>query len=151
MSVTISKANSNDIPIIINLMQEHARYEKAEFLTENLHDRLVDELDCPDPRSLIFIARNKSMPAGYCALNREFSAWKCKEYMHMDCLYVTEQMRGRKIGLQLLNVAIQTATDQGLGELQWQTPLWNTKAIHFYQGLGASCSEKLRFTYNLSG
>ncbi|MCX4819308.1 GNAT family N-acetyltransferase [Streptomyces sp. NBC_01142] len=46
----------------------------------------------------------------------------------------------------LMDAVTAEALALGLDEVQWQTPSWNEGAITFYDRLGASSKERLRFT-----
>jgi GNAT superfamily N-acetyltransferase len=54
--------------------------------------------------------------------------------------------RGRSVGRLLVDAVAQWCREHGLGELQWQTPVWNEDAIRFYRQLGASDRAKAQFT-----
>lgn len=130
-------------------MEEHALYEKACFDSTCLAPRLAAAMQGEAPRLTIFVAKKNLTSIGYCSLTREFSSWKGNEYLHMDCLFVSRQMRGLKIGKMLFKKATIHAKNIGIGELQWQTPEWNDGATRFYQSLGATSNRKRRFQYQV--
>ena len=66
-------------------------------------------------------------------------------YLYIDCLYLTAEVRGKSLGKQLMNTAKSYAASLGISQLQWQTPVENTKAISFYKKLGAAHKNKQRF------
>jgi len=84
---------------------------------------------------------------GYCSLSREFSTWEGEDYLHMDCLFVTAEARGLKLGEALFQATKEYALEHQLSEIQWQTPEWNKGAARFYHRNGAASSTKLRFCY----
>ena len=145
MKAIIKRAIAEDLSDIIGLMQEHAEFERAPFDAISLDKKLKIALVGKAPKVFIFIAQVNKITVGYCSLVREFSSWKGEEYMHMDCLYINEKVRGLRIGQQLIDTAFQFTRNQDIFELQWQTPAWNENAIRFYQRLGVHSNNKLRF------
>ena len=63
----------------------------------------------------------------------------------MDCLYLREEARGAGLGPHLVREIAQLARQLGCSTVQWQTPIWNERAIRFYQRLGAIGKQKVRF------
>ena len=59
---------------------------------------------------------------------------------------MAEGHRDGGVGKLLAHAVIELARERGSGELQWQTPAWNSGAIRFYSRLGARQQSKERFT-----
>jgi len=149
LNVIIRRVQRANIVDLISLMEEHADYERAYFNVDNLATKLIDAIESEPPKAMAYVAQIENQSVGYCALTREFSSWQASEYLHMDCLYIKDEMRGLKIGRMLFDQALDHAKKMGVTELQWQTPEWNNGAIRFYRGLGARDSLKRRFTFSL--
>ncbi|MFD0077713.1 GNAT family N-acetyltransferase [Streptomyces sp. NPDC127166] len=144
----VRHARPEDLPRVVELITEHAAYEKAAPPAPGLTDRLAALLFGPEPPRLrCFVA---ALPdgtlAGYATCAPELSTWDGTEYLHMDCLYLTEPSRGHGLGPLLMEALRTEARTLGLPELQWQTPTWNENAIRFYDRLGATSKEKRRYT-----
>lgn len=146
---TVHLADSSDLDAVISLCEAHAAYERAEFNTKGLDERLKQAIEGQYPRLVIFLAEIDDKPAGYAAVTRDFSTWEAREYLHLDCLFLEEKARGRNIGRRLFSAIADYASELGIKQIQWQTPDWNTGAIRFYRALGASSEIKVRFTFNL--
>lgn len=146
---TIRLAESSDLDAVISLCIAHADFERAGLNPRGLDERLLQAIEGSDPRLVIFLAEIDRKPAGYASATREFSTWGATEYLHMDCLFVEESMRGRQIGGKLFTAIVDYAKGFGIEEVQWQTPNWNSHAIRFYRALGASHKTKERFTFNV--
>lgn len=135
---------------LAEMCAEHAAYESGETeLGGEGIQRLEQALFAPSPRAWCWIAE-VGQPLGYACATLEFSTWRAREFMHMDCLYVREGHRGDGIGRQLFEAVRNEAVRHGLSEMQWQTPEWNVRAAAFYGRLGASESAKRRFRYRIS-
>jgi L-amino acid N-acyltransferase YncA len=145
-AIEIRKATFEDIRTITNLCTEHASFERASFDPAGHDARLTKAMQGSNARVMIFLAETETQPIGFASVSREFSTWQARDYLHMDCLYVIQDMRGRGVGKHLIEAVIAEARLQGLVEIQWQTPSWNVNALKFYRSLGAAEKAKMRFT-----
>jgi GNAT superfamily N-acetyltransferase len=84
---------------------------------------------------------------GYATATQEFSTWDAACFLHMDCLYLREEARGLGLARQLVMEIASLAYRLGCVNVQWQTPVWNERAIRFYQRLGGEGKEKVRFVF----
>ncbi|WP_428949983.1 N-acetyltransferase family protein [Streptomyces sp. cg35] len=146
-SVRVRRARVADLPQVVQLVSEHAAYERAAAPPTGLARRLEALLFGADtPRLRCFVAElNDGEIIGYATCAPEVSTWDGAEYLHMDCLFLRDGHRGLKVGPLLVEAVVAEAHELGLGQVQWQTPPWNTDAIRFYDRLGAQAKEKLRF------
>jgi len=147
---TIRKATANDLAGIVELCAAHAAFEDMAFDFSGLQQRLAEAIAGPDPRLVIFTAVGGGTSVGYASATREFSTWKGVEFLHMDCLFVLENMRGQAIGRRLFDAVTEEARSTGISNVEWQTPAWNTDAIDFYHSLGATDKAKARFNLCVS-
>lgn len=144
----VRHARPGDMTRIVELIAEHAAYEKASPPAPGLADRLSRLLFGPgQPRLRCLVAAlPDGILAGYATCAPELSTWDGTEYLHMDCLYLTETSRGHGLGPLLMAEVAAEARALGLSEIQWQTPAWNDNAIRFYDRLGATSKAKRRYT-----
>jgi ribosomal protein S18 acetylase RimI-like enzyme len=147
--VLIRSATSDDLEALLGLVARHAEFEHATFDPTGVIERwhatlvgpssvahcLVAEAAAPDGSSLV----------GYATCSLEFSTWAAARFLHMDTLFVDERLRGRSIGAALMDAVIAYGRRCGVTELQWQTPMWNDRAIRFYERAGATFAPKARF------
>ncbi|WTW93050.1 GNAT family N-acetyltransferase [Streptomycetaceae bacterium NBC_01309] len=145
----VRRARPDDLPRIVELMREHAAYEKAAPPAPDVADRLGPLLfgAAEQPRLHCVVARLADGEViGYATCSAEVSTWDAREYLHMDCLFLRDGTRGHGLGRQLFDAVVAVARDLGLTEVQWQTPVWNQGAVRFYNRLGGGAKEKLRYT-----
>jgi len=142
--VGVRPVTPGDLPGLLVLMAEHAAFEGGEVTAKPA--QLSRALFRPRRRLSVWVAGDGADLLGYAAASREYSAWRAREYLHMDCLFVSAAARNRGVGARLLQAVIGFATAHGLGEVQWQTPAWNLDAVRFYERLGAVGDQKIRFT-----
>ncbi|MGB8941966.1 MAG: HAD-IA family hydrolase [Streptomyces sp.] len=148
----VRHARPADLPRIVELVAEHAAYEKGAPPAPGLEQRLHSLLfEVPDPRLCCLVAE---LPGGdvvgYATCAPEISTWDGAEYLHMDCLFLRDGHRGLGLGERLTDAVAEQARALGLTEVQWQTPAWNEGAIRFYGRIGAEAKEKLRFAWQVA-
>lgn len=144
---TIRSARRTDLQEIVRLCAEHARYEKAAHEPAGLAERLDPALFGRQQRLQAWVVETgPERLQGYATATVDYSTWKGGDYLHLDCLYLEETLRGRSWGARLLAAVLASARAAGLSEVQWQTPSWNLAAIRFYERQGASGGAKVRFT-----
>lgn len=146
MSVRVRPAGCKDLDALVALCAEHAVYEQASSVPAGAHDRLAQALFA-EPRRLLGWVAEDGEPIGYLTATLDFSTWRAREFLHMDCLYVREGYRGVGIGLSLFEALRNHSRTLGVDEIQWQTPDWNMDAARFYRRLGAVEAAKLRYRF----
>ena len=149
--IVIRSVRADDLDALIDLVADHAAFERAEVDRIHLWGALPQHIFGEAPRAIILIAVLGRDIVGYLSASTEFSTWKAAEYLHMDCLYLTPECRGKGAGRMLMDAATQYAHERGLGWMEWQTPDWNTDAIGFYARLGAVAKSKVRFSLAVDG
>ncbi|MFF9567703.1 GNAT family N-acetyltransferase [Streptomyces sp. NPDC014685] len=144
----VRHARPEDLPRITELAAEHAAYEQAPPPAPDLAHRLeVLLFTTPAPRLRCLVAElPDGEVVGYATCAPALSTWEGREYLHMDCLFLSSDSRGSGLGALLMDAVTAEARDLGLIEVQWQTPAWNEGAIRFYDRLGADSTAKLRYS-----
>ena len=146
----VRRLRADEIEKLIPLCIEHAAFERAKPINPTgLAARLSARISSEHSPLIVWIAHIDETLLGYASTTPEFSTWHGHDYWHLDCLYVIASMRGVGIGRKLMNFVCAEAREQGIHELQWQTPDWNVDAQRFYARLGASVQLKARFTLHV--
>ena len=140
-------ASPSDIEALIELCAEHAAYEGTRYDPRDKCIRLADALFTASPRLYAWVVEQQSHLVGYATATQEFSTWDAASFLHMDCLYLREEVLGMGLGRLLLREIVRLALQLDCVNIQWQTPLWNEHAISFYQHLGAEGKQKVRFFF----
>ncbi|MDQ0994728.1 GNAT family N-acetyltransferase [Streptomyces sp. V3I7] len=143
---TVRPAILADLPTVARLCAAHAAFERAAPVPADLAARLESALFSTHPRAWCFVADLREELIGYATCSLEFSTWQAADYLHLDCLFITEPHRGEGWGRLLLDAVKRTAEAFGAAQVQWQTPDWNADAIRFYNRAGAQASPKVRFS-----
>ena len=90
-----------------------------------------------------------SIVVGYTSYTIDFSTWDAKQFLYMDCLYLEPDVRGYEIGEKLIDELKIIAQRENCVNMQWQTPVFNERAVKFYERIGAAGKEKVRFSLAL--
>ena len=142
---TVRLAEPDDVETLLQLCAEHAAFEHAPCEADGKPAKLTAALFGAIPKVRAWVAILRDQMVGYATATEDFSTWLAAPFLHMDCLFVRPAHRNSGIGAVLLSTVVQYAKDRGLGEVQWQTPVWNTDAVRFYLRHGASAQQKVRF------
>ncbi len=141
----IRPAQPDDMPAIIQLCREHAEFEQATYVDTGQADRLSGALFSQHPLLFCLVVDSSEGLVGYATYMRQYATWDAGHYMYMDCLFLRPSARNMGLGQQLMERITTEAWAQGCINVQWQTPNFNTRAIRFYERLGAIAKPKQRF------
>lgn len=147
--ILIRKVQQSDLSQVVDLCHAHALYEKAHYDKEGKVKRLREQLFASSPSFTCLIIEYKETLIGYASLTKQFSTWDADFYMYLDCLFIKENYRGLGLGKKMMEAVKEEALQSGCNSVQWQTPDFNHKAIHFYEKLGAIHQKKARFFWDL--
>jgi GNAT superfamily N-acetyltransferase len=148
--LSISPAESSDVPLILSLINELAEYEKLaheSVATEALIDKA---LFGPQPRAEAVVARYDGEPAGFALFFHNFSTFLGKPGLYLEDLFVRPAFRGRAIGKSLLSYLAALTLERDCGRFQWQVLDWNQPSRDFYESLGAK-ADPAWITYRMTG
>ncbi len=130
MKINIRKARYDDIPFILDLVQELADFENEPhavlaslsdyqvLFKEGLYESLV--------------AEENGKIIGMAIFYDTFSTWKGK-MLYLEDFVVNASHRGNGIGQQIFKAVIEEAKSRGAKLLKWQVLDWNSGAIRFYE------------------
>ncbi|MFT6337144.1 MAG: GNAT superfamily N-acetyltransferase [Halioglobus sp.] len=145
MNYIIEKPKREEIQQLVSLCAAHAEFEKCEYDTEGKKERLSIDIFANDPKLHCRVAVVGGTYIGYITWMRQYSTWDAVEYLYMDCLFLDDKYRSQGIGVALVNDMKDFGKENGIGNIQWQTPDFNNRAIKFYRRIGASSLSKERF------
>jgi GNAT superfamily N-acetyltransferase len=90
------------------------------------------------PAAEAVIAEANGEGVGFALFFQTFSTWLCKPGLWLEDLYVSPTHRRAGVGGALLCHVARLASERGYGRVEWSVLDWNTPALRFYQGLGAT-------------
>ena len=134
----IRAAEPADAPVILDLIQELADYEKAPSEVIATVADLEATLFCEKPAVFCYlIEEDGSTVVGMAIWFLNYSTWHGKHGIYLEDLFVREQYRGRGYGLAMLKFLANRCIERGYTRFQWWVLDWNTPAIEFYKSQGA--------------
>jgi GNAT superfamily N-acetyltransferase len=133
----IVPATQTDIPVIFDLIQGLAEYEKLSHVVTATPERLRETLFSAKPAAEVILAYWDQECAGFAVFFPIYSTFRAQPGLYLEDLYVKPRVRGKGIGLALLKHLAKVAIERGYCRLEWSVLDWNEPAIRFYQRLGA--------------
>ena len=132
----IRKATKNDMPSVLELIQELATFEKEPDAVVVTVDDLVRDGFSANPLFQCFVAEVDGEIIGMALYYYRYSTWKGKT-IHLEDLIVKESKRGTGAGFALYKEIIKQGKAENVRRIEWNVLDWNTPAIDFYEKSGA--------------
>ena len=132
----IRKATKNDMPSVLELIQELATFEKEPDAVVVTVDDLVRDGFSENPLFQCFVAEVENEIIGMALYYYRYSTWKGKT-IHLEDLIVKESKRGTGAGFALYKEIIKQGKAKNVRRIEWNVLDWNTPAIDFYEKSGA--------------
>jgi GNAT superfamily N-acetyltransferase len=137
MDINIRRATERDVPLILDLINGLAEYERLAHEVTASEASLRQSLFGAYPGAEVVIAEAGDEPAGFALFFHNFSTFVGKRGLYLEDLFVKPAWRGKGVGRRLLVHLAQLAIERDCGRLEWAVLDWNEPAIRFYRGLGA--------------
>jgi GNAT superfamily N-acetyltransferase len=133
----IRPAGVRDVAIILELIRDLAKYERAPDEVTATQEQLVDVLFGERPAAEVLLVFERESPVGFAVYFYNFSTWLGRPGLYLEDLFVKPDKRGKGYGRALLVELAKIARDRGCGRMEWAVLNWNEPAIKFYRALGA--------------
>ncbi len=137
MRISIRPATRDDVALILDLIRGLAEYEKLTHECVATEESLLQTLFGEHPAAEVVIAEEDGKAAGFALFFTNYSTFLARPGMYLEDIFVYPELRGRGIGLRLIQHLAQIAVARGYGRFEWSVLDWNTPAITFYRSLGA--------------
>ncbi len=137
-TVDIRPATRADVPHLVALIRALADYERLTHLMHADAASLERELFGERPVIEALVAWDGETPAGFAVFFENYSTFLGRRGVYLEDLFVRPEHRGRGFGKALLVAVARIAHARGAGRFEWMALDWNTPAIDFYKGLGAT-------------
>ncbi len=137
MDIAIAPITPSEIPALLELIRELARFEKLEHEVEATADSLQQAFFGTQPSAGALLARAEGEAAGYAIYFSTFSSFVGRAGIWLDDLYVRPQFRQRGLGRRLIAAVAKIGAERNCGRFEWLALDWNERALNFYRGLGA--------------
>jgi len=133
---TIRTANENDCELILQFINELARYEKMENDVSATPESLKEWLFQKRTAEAIFPLEN-GKEIGFALYFHNFSTFVGKGGLYLEDIFILPEYRGKGYGKAVFRYLIQKAKELDCGRIEWCCLDWNKPSIEFYKSLGA--------------
>jgi GNAT superfamily N-acetyltransferase len=137
MEIAIAPVTPAEVPTLLELIRELARFEKLEQEVEATAESLNHSLFGPQPAAGALFARCDGEAAGYAIYFFTFSSFVGRVGIWLEDVYVRPPFRRRGLGRRLIEAVARIGVERGCGRFEWTALNWNERALEFYRGLGA--------------
>ena len=134
--MNIRKARIEDMPRVLELIQELAVFEKQPDAVQVTIADLERDGFGANPLFQILAAEIEGKIPGIALFYNRYSTWKGKT-IHLEDLIVKEEMRGTGCGSALYKEIIKQGKADNVRRIEWNVLDWNEPAIDFYKKSGA--------------
>lgn len=141
MSLTIRNAVKADCLRLLELIKELALFENAPDEVTVSMQEFEDSGFGENPVWWAFVGEYEGEIIGMSLYYIRYSTWKGRR-LYLEDIIITESMRGKGFGKDLLDHTIAYAKEQGYSGMMWQVLDWNTPAIDFYKKYNTKFDEE---------
>ena len=135
--ITVREATVDDSALVLDFIQQLARYEKLEHQCVATAEEVRTTLFGPDTKAAALVAFEDGNPAGFAVYFWSYSTFLAKPGLYLEDLFVKPELRGRGIGKRIFQELLRIAKANNCGRFEWSVLDWNEPAIKFYESLGA--------------
>jgi GNAT superfamily N-acetyltransferase len=136
MDFTISAVRPSDLPQLLELIRELARFEQLEHEVEATVESLNESFFGSRAAVGGLLARRGEELAGYALYFFTFSSFVGRRGIWLEDLYVRPGFRKQGLGRRLIEEVARIGVEQHCGRFEWTALNWNNNALDFYKRLG---------------
>ena len=137
--MVIRPALPHEAPLIQELIHELAVFEQApESAQASLAD-IEGAFFATHPAVFCdLVEDDQGIVQGFAIWFLNYSTWTGTHGIYLEDLFIRSEARGKGLGKALLRHLAAICVERGYHRLQWWVLDWNTDAVEFYKGLGAT-------------
>ncbi|MBT9487975.1 MAG: GNAT family N-acetyltransferase [Rubrivivax sp.] len=137
-------AGPQDAKAIVGLIRELAVFEQLEHLVVVTPESLTQHLFGPRPAAEAVVAEQDGQVVAFALFFMNFSTFLGRPGLYLEDLYVQPAHRSAGLGRALLQHLAGLAVARGCGRFEWSVLDWNSRAIGFYEKMGATVMPEWR-------
>lgn len=149
MDYHIRACEPKDLKDVLILCEKHAAYEQAFYSPDGKLEPLRMAIFGSAPTLYCYVVESEGDIVGYFTFTFDFSTWDAGQFLYLDCLFLDAEYRSLGIGERVFQILVGLARQRQCINIQWQTPVFNERAIRFYKRVGGRGNEKMRFSLPL--
>lgn len=139
--IKIRKGEKSDLPHILKLIKELAKYENALDQVSITLEQLEHDGFSATASYYFLVAEKNREIIGMSFYWIRYSTWKGK-FLFLEDFIIKEKYRKSGVGQSLFNETIKVCQKNKLNGMCWQVLDWNIPAINFYTKYNAEISGK---------
>jgi GNAT superfamily N-acetyltransferase len=147
--ITVRSATAADVETILTFIKGLAAFEHEPNAVKTTVDDLLRDGFGEHPKFEVLIAELDEQTVGFALFFPTYSTWEGCPGIHLEDIFVLEQVRGHGIGRKLMAALAAIAVTRGCARLELSVLHWNP-ARKFYHRLGMEHREEW-LPYRLSG
>ncbi|MBF25851.1 MAG: GNAT family N-acetyltransferase [Flavobacteriales bacterium] len=136
----IRKGKKKDLPFVLGLIKELAKYENALDEVSITIKELENDGFNEYPNYYFLVAEKDTEIIGMSFYWIRYSTWKGK-FLFLEDFIVKKEYRRQGVGKELFNATIKICKKLNLNGMCWQVLDWNNPAINFYKKYNADISK----------
>jgi ribosomal protein S18 acetylase RimI-like enzyme len=149
MEYIIRECEEKDLTELVELCGKHSDFEKTNYKSIGKETLLKNAIFSNNPKLFCSVIESNNKLQGYFSYTFDYSTWDAQIFLYLDCLYLEPEFRGLRIGEIVFEKLKEIARLKDCINIQWQTPIFNDRAIKFYNRIGGKGKDKMRFFINL--
>ena len=142
MDYKIYQITRDEVPGLLELIRELARFEKLEHEVEATADSLTASLFGLNSVAGALIGRVDGELAGYALYFFTFSSFIGRPGIWLEDLYVRPAFRRQGLGRAMIEAVARIGAERNCGRFEWTALNWNKNALDFYRKLGAKMMDE---------
>ncbi|HET6784882.1 MAG TPA: GNAT family N-acetyltransferase [Erysipelotrichaceae bacterium] len=136
MKLIIKEIIQTDLPILLKLIKELAKYEKLLDQVSASENLLTQWIIKEKKANALLLEYNHEI-VGFVLTFNNFSTFLGKPGIYLEDLYIKKAYRNKGFGKQVFRYLANECIQKGYGRLEWSVLDWNEPRIQFYKKLGA--------------
>jgi GNAT superfamily N-acetyltransferase len=142
MDFSVNQITRDEVPALLELIRELARFEKLEHEVEATEESLSECLLGANPVAGALLGRVQNELAGYALYFFTFSSFVGRPGIWLEDLYVRPAFRRQGLGRAMIEAVARIGADRNCGRFEWTALNWNKNALDFYRKLGAQMMDE---------
>src|SRR5450631_3552726 len=117
-AINITPATETDAPVILEMIQGLAEYEKLSHVCCATEEQLRRTLFGERPAAEVLLAKLDGEWVGFALFFPNYSTFLAQPGIYLEDLYVKPEARGKGVGLALLRELARLAVERGCGRME---------------------------------
>jgi GNAT superfamily N-acetyltransferase len=136
----------SDAETILRLIRGLAEFEKMSDLVLNTKRAILKYGFNKNPLFHVLLCEvktgNRWTSVGFALYFYTYSTFTGKPSLYLEDLFVQPEQRSHGYGKKLFLCVAEIAVKKGCGRMEWSVLAWNSRAMDFYQNLGAASMDE---------